>query len=394
MSATGVVLESRPEGVPEGTAAADVVAFQAGLLPALRELVDRATPADVERALQAHRRSFADFAALLSPAAAVRLEDLARLAHETTVRRFGRVVRLFAPLYVSNECVSVCSYCGFSSGNDVPRRTLTPDELWAEAHALLELGFRHVLLVAGEHARIVSKDYLVDAVRLLAPLLPSLSVEVQVWDSATYRRLVEAGCEGLIVYQETYDRETYAGVHLKGKKRNYDWRLGAADRGAEAGMRRLGIGALLGLHDDWRSEALSLAAHARALLRRWWRCDLTVALPRLRPAAGGYQPAVPVSDAEFVQLLCALRLFLPDVGLTLSTREPPALRDALLRLGVTQMSAGSHTEPGGYAAPSEAEAQFEVSDTRAPMVVAGALRAAGYEPVWIDTIGAKRVAGR
>ncbi len=390
MTAVSLTLESRPEGVPEGTAAADVGAFQAGPLPALRELVATATEADVDRALRASRRSFADFAALLSPAAAERLEELARLAHETTIRRFGRVVRLFAPLYLSNECVSVCSYCGFSSGNDVARRTLAPDELLAEARALLDLGFRHLLLVAGEHARIVSKDFLVDTVRLLAPLVPSLSVEVQVWDVATYRRLVEAGCEGLVVYQETYDRDTYAQVHIKGKKRNYDWRLAAPDRGAEAGMRRLGIGALLGLHEDWPSEALSLAAHARALLRRWWRCDLTVALPRLRPAAGDYQPAAPLTDPEFAQLLCALRLFLPDVGLTLSTREPPVLRDALLPLGVTQMSAGSHTEPGGYAAPSDAEAQFEVSDTRAPAEVAAAVRAIGYEPVWIDTIGARR----
>ena len=390
MTLTAVALESRPEGVPEGTAAADVVEFQTHHLAALRHLADTATEGDVERALRAPRRSFADLAALLSPAAATRLEDLARLAHETTVRRFGRVVRLFAPLYLSNECVSVCSYCGFSAGNEVARRTLSAGELRAEAEALLALGFRHLLLVAGEHARIVSKDYLVETVRLLAPVVPSISVEVQVWDTGTYRRLVDAGCEGLVVYQETYDRDTYAGVHLKGKKRNYDWRLAAPDRGAAAGMRRLGIGALLGLHHDWRSEALVLAAHARALLRRWWRCDLSVALPRLRPAAGGYEPAAPLADAEFAQLLCALRLFVPDVGLSLSTREPPALRDALLRLGVTQMSAGSHTEPGGYAAPSEAEAQFEVSDTRSPVDVAGVLRAAGYEPVWIDTIGARR----
>src|SRR5204862_1768702 len=200
-------------------------------------------------------------------------------AHQLTVRRFGRAVRLFAPLYVSNECVSTCTYCGFSAGNDIARRTLTPDEVRAEADALVARGFRHLLLVAGEHARIVSKDYLVDCVRALAPHVPSLSIEVQVWDTATYRRLVEAGCEGLVVYQEAYDRSTYGAVHLKGKKRNYDWRLAAPDRGAEAGMRHLGIGALLGLHPDWRAEAIAGATHARALARRWWRCDVSVALP-------------------------------------------------------------------------------------------------------------------
>ncbi|MGH9223182.1 MAG: 2-iminoacetate synthase ThiH [Acidimicrobiales bacterium] len=390
---TAVTLESRPDGVPVGTAAADVVAFRAGPLPALLERAARATDGDVARALASRHRTANDFAALLSPAAGApgRLEDLAAAAHETTVRRFGRVVRMFAPLYLSNECVSTCTYCGFSAGNDVVRRTLSVDEVRAEARALLARGFRHVLLVAGEHARIVSKDYLVDCVRALAPEVPSVSVEVQVWDTATYRRLVDAGCEGLVVYQETYDPGTYAAVHLKGKKRNYDWRLAAPDRGAEAGMRRLGIGALLGLHGDWRAEALVLAAHAHALLRRWWRCDLTVALPRLRPAAGEYEPAHPLADAGLVQLLCALRLYLPDVGVSLSTREPPGLRDALVPLGVTQLSAGSHTEPGGYTAASDAGAQFEVSDTRMPAEVAATLRGSGYEPVWIDTIGARRL---
>jgi 2-iminoacetate synthase len=381
MTATAVELESRPTSVPPGTAAADLEATD---LAGLRALVERATPADVQRALRSSRRSLADLAALLSPAAEGRLEDLARASHELTVRRFGHTVRLFAPLYLSNECVSTCTYCGFSAENEIARRTLSSDEAAAEAAELVGRGFRHLLLVSGEHARIVSKDYLVDACRALSPIVPELSIEVQVWDTDTYRRLVEAGCDGLVVYQETYNRDTYRAVHLKGKKRNYDWRLGALDRGAEAGMRRLGLGALLGLHGDWRSEVLATAAHARALIRRWWRCEVSVSLPRLRPAAGGFEPADPVSDRHFVQLLCALRLVLPDVGITLSTRERPELRDALLRLGITSMSAGSHTEPGGYAGPTDAEPQFSVSDGRSPAEVAAVLRAAGYDPVWKD----------
>ena len=242
MTAVGVDLQSRPAGVPAGTAAADLLAID---LDRLRRIVDRANPAAVERVLRARRRTIADFAVLLSAAAADRIEDMAAAAQSTTVRRFGRTVRLFAPLYLSNECVSTCTYCGFSAGNEIARRTLSPDEALTEARALHARGFRHLLLVSGEHARVVSKDYLVDCVRVLAPEIPSLSVEVQVWDTETYRRLVEAGCEGLVVYQETYDRDTYAGVHLKGKKRNYDWRLAALDRGAEAGMRRLGLGALI-----------------------------------------------------------------------------------------------------------------------------------------------------
>ena len=389
MSPPGTVrvdLESRPAGVPPESAAADLLAAD---VASLAGLAGAATEADVDRALRAPRRSLADLAALLSPAAAGRLEEMAALAHHASVRRFGRVVRLFAPLYLSNECVSSCTYCGFSAENRIARRTLAPDEVLTEARALVDRGFRHVLLVSGEHARIVSKDYLVECVRVLAPVVPSISVEVQAWDTATYRRLVDAGCEGLVVYQETYDRGTYAASHLKGKKRNYDWRLAAPDRGAEAGMRTLGIGALLGLHPDWRAEVITVAAHARALLRRWWRCEVAVSLPRLRPAAGGFAPARAVSDAEFVQVLCALRLCLPDVGVSLSTRESPAFRDGVFRLGVTAMSAGSHTEPGGYAAPSAAEPQFEVADTREPAQVAAVLRAAGYEPVWKDTLGAR-----
>ncbi|HEX7168920.1 MAG TPA: 2-iminoacetate synthase ThiH [Acidimicrobiales bacterium] len=376
-----VELESRPSGVPDGTAAADVVATD---VAGLRAFVARASDADVTRALARPRRGLDDFAVLLSDAASTRLEELALAAHETTVRRFGRTIHLFAPLYLSNECVSTCTYCGFSAGNEIARRTLGVDEVVAEALELRSRGFRHVLLVAGEHARIVSKDYLVDCVRALAPHVPSISLEVQVWDEATYARLVEAGCDGLVVYQETYDRDTYAAVHLKGKKRNYDWRLAAPDRAAAAGMRRLGIGTLLGLHDDWRSEAITVAAHARALIRRWWRAEVTVSLPRLRPAAGGFEPRDVVDDRAFVQLLCALRLALPDVGIVLSTREEAAFRDALLRLGVTHMSAGSHTEPGGYAAATDADEQFSVADTRSPAEVAAVLRAAGYDPVWKD----------
>ena len=381
-----VELDSRPDGVPPGSAAADLLGVD---LAPLAERARTATVADVERALSAPRRGPADLAALLSPVAADRLEELAGLAHAASLRRFGRVVRLFAPLYLSNECVSSCTYCGFSAGNDIARRTLSPAEVLVEARTLVARGFRHVLLVSGEHARIVSKDYLVECVRTLAPVVPSISVEVQAWDTATYRRLVEAGCEGLLVYQETYDRDTYSASHLKGKKRNFDWRLAAPDRGAEAGMRSLGVGALLGLHPDWRAEVLAVALHARALLRRWWRCEVAVSLPRLRPAAGEFSAVREVTDPEFVQALCALRLCLPDVGIALSTRESPAFRDGVFRLGVTAMSAGSHTEPGGYAAPSGAEPQFEVSDTRDPAEVAAMLRSAGYEPVWKDTIGAR-----
>jgi 2-iminoacetate synthase len=381
VSTTPVALGSRPDRAPESSAAADVVGTD---LAALRRTAVSADDTDVDRALQRGRPGLDDFAVLLSDAAAARLEDLAQVANRLTVARFGRTMRLFSPLYLSNECVSTCTYCGFSAGNSIARRTLSLTEVEAEAEELHRRGFRHLLLVAGEHARVVNRDYLIDCVQTVAPYFAQVGIEVQVWDTDTYARLLAAGCDGVTVYQETYDVATYASVHLKGKKRNYIWRLAAPDRAAEAGMRRLAVGALLGLHPDWRSDAMALAAHAGALMRRWWRCEVSVSLPRLRPAAGGYEPADPVSDAELAQLVCALRIAMPDVGISLSTREPAALRDALVPLGVTIMSAGSHTEPGGYASPSDAEPQFAISDTRSPAEVAASLHARGYDPVWKD----------
>lgn len=343
-----------------------------------------ATDADVTAALAREKRDLRDLAVLLSPAAGARLEDLAQEARRLTLQRFGRAVRLFAPLYVSNACLSTCTYCGFAKDLDVARKTLTPAEVEAEAKLLCARGFRHLLLVSGEHRVEVSPDYLLDVVARLAPFVPSIAIETQTWSDDTYARLVAAGAEGVVHYQETYDRKRYAEVHLAGWKRDYDRRLASTERAARAGIRRLGIGALLGLAEDWRADVLAVAAHAAFLLRRYWRTEVTVALPRIKPSASGYQPLVPVTDREYVQALAALRLYEPEAGIVLSTREPAALRDGLVRIAVTHMSAGSSTEPGGYAHPGEAQEQFHVSDERTPAEVARMLEAAGYEPVWKD----------
>jgi 2-iminoacetate synthase len=340
---------------------------------------------DVEKALVSRTRGPADLAALLSPAGLARLEDVAAAAHALTVRRFGRTMHLFAPLYLSNECVSECTYCGFQVWNrDIVRRTLDPREVAAETRYLTSRGFRHVLLVAGEHPKHVSADYVTSCIEAVAAEVPHVSIEVQAWDETTYRRFVDAGCDGVVLYQETYDERVYPEFHLKGNKRYFAWRLGAPERAGDAGVRRLGIGTLLGLNTDWRWEVLAVASHALFLLRRCWRADLTVSLPRLEPAAGFETPPHVITDAQFALATCALRLALPDVGIVLSTREPAHLRDGLLRLGVTHMSAGSRTEPGGYEQPGEAEPQFEISDERAPADVATALVGAGYDPVWKD----------
>ncbi len=344
---------------------------------------ENATPEEVERALRAARPDFADFLALLSPRAASRLETLARRAQSLTRERFGRVVQLYAPLYVSNECTNACLYCGFSRANPIRRITLTAEEVVSEARVLWEQGFRNLLLVSGEAPSVVPVEEWEQLARGLHGLFPSLSVEIYPLDESGYRRLVDAGVDGLTVYQETYDRTLYERVHPAGRKADYDWRLGAAERGAAAGMRRVGIGALLGL-GPWRREAVALGLHALWMQREHWRTQVCLSFPRLRRAAGGFEPPQPVSDAELLQLACALRLLLPDAGLFLSTRESAGFRDGIAPICITHMSAGSRTEPGGYTRPDEAAGQFSVEDRRPATEVAAGLLRAGLEPVWKD----------
>jgi 2-iminoacetate synthase len=351
-----------------------------------------ATDLDVSRALAkpAGSRDLEDFSALISPAAAARLEELARASHALTLRRFGRTVHMYAPMYLSNECLTTCTYCGFAKGLPIARKTLSIEQAAREGEFLRARGYRHVLLLTGEHQKLTGVDFLCEHVAALRALFPQISLEVQVWNEDEYRRLAAAGADGVVIYQETYDPDSYARFHLGGKKRDYDFRLEGPERAARAGVRRLGIGALLGLHEPWREDAVALAAHALHLLKVAWRQELAVSVPRIRPSASGYSPEHPVTDAELAQLVCALRLVLPDAGLVMSTREAAGFRDGLVPLGVTHTSAGSHTDPGGYTEPGVAEGQFEVDDTRAPEEVANALRALGYEPVWKDWDAAMR----
>ena len=316
----------------------------------LPSLVKRSLEANanaVRESLAKSKLSLADFANLISPAAAEFLEHLGRRSHTMTQQRFGKVIRLFAPLYLSNECINNCHYCGFSRDNPILRVTLSLDEVKREAAEIKSQGFRNLLLVAGEHPKFVSSHYLRECIAALHTDWPGLSLEVGPMETADYAPLVAAGADGLVVYQETYDRKVYADMHTAGPKRNFDWRLETPERAYAAGFRRLGISPLYGLA-DWRFEAISVAAHADYLLRNCWKAQLTISLPRLRPCAGEFQPLTHMSDRDLAQLVCAFRLMFPDVGLVLSTREPARLRDGLIPLGITMMSAGSHTEPGGY----------------------------------------------
>ncbi|MCH2062718.1 MAG: 2-iminoacetate synthase [Roseibacillus sp.] len=354
------------------------------------------------------------FETLLEPLPPTELEALARKSSALSRRQFGHTMRLFAPLYLSNECVNNCSYCGFSRDNPILRTTLTLKQVADEAGHLHALGFRNLLLVAGEHPKFVSDGYLQECLRLLAPSIPTLGIEVGPMEDEQYAELVTCGAEGLVVYQETYHRETYEELHTAGPKKKFDWRLDCPERAYAGGFRRIGIGALFGLA-DWRTEALSLAAHLEYLYRHCWKAQFTISFPRLRPHAGNHRhqtdPELMFNDRQLVQLICAFRLTFPRVGIVLSTREPATLRDRLFPLGVTHVSAGSHTEPGGYTGAgrddlhrtikgrrieidhaehatgcshTRATPQFEIDDDRSAETVAAQLRSQGFDPVWKD----------
>ncbi len=348
------------------------------------ERIQCITELEVEACLSKARLSWQDAAVLLSPAARSYLEDIARRAHSITAQRFGKVIQMYAPMYLSNECNNICTYCGFSFNNTIRRHTLTVEEAARESRILHRMGFRHILLLTGEEIRRVGVDYLEAVVRKIRPYFHSVSIEVQPLSIEQYKRLIEAGVDGLTVYQETYNPETYRQVHLKGRKRNFEWRLETAERGARAKMRRVNIGALLGLSDDWRTEGFYIAAHAAHLLRHYWQSQILISFPRIRPAEGEYQLRKRVTDSALVQLICGMRLLFPDAGLVLSTRESAILRDRLIPLGITQMSAGSRTNPGGYTAEERSGEQFAIDDSRSPEEVARVILQHGYEPVWKD----------
>jgi 2-iminoacetate synthase len=350
----------------------------------VRRRIAAKTEADVRRALGRSRGSvdLEDFAALLSPAAGPHLEEMAQAAHAYTVERFGRTMRLYAPLYLSNACANVCTYCGFSAHNRIRRKVLSDPEILAEAAVLRARGFDSVLLVTGETAR-VGRDYLAGALQLLRPQFSGLWIEVQPLPEADYAALAGEGLSAVLVYQETYDPETYPRHHLSGPKADMAWRLDTPDRLGRARIKRIGLGALYGL-SDWRADAWFTGLHLRHVETVHWRTRTSVSFPRLRPHEGADVALTPFGERDLVQAACAFRLLSPEAELSLSTRESAAFRDRAFRLGFTSMSAGSRTNPGGYASAPESLEQFAVDDPRSPEEVAAFLRAQGYEPVWKD----------
>jgi 2-iminoacetate synthase len=349
------------------------------------QVLDAITVQDIERELAAPAGKFSPerLAAFVSPAAQNYLEPMAQIARHLTLERFGRTIQLYAPLYLSNVCVNNCLYCGYNASSKSRRTRLSIDEALAEAAIIASEGFRHILLVSGEDKKFVSVEYLCELAQKLRKTFSSITIEIYQMTKDEYNTLCEAGVDGVTLYQETYDRAEYARWH-SGPKADYDRRLRAHDDAAQSGMRRLGLGSLLGLA-DWRLEAIALGLHASYLMKRYWQSLVSFSFPRLRPAHNvGCKFEHLLSDKDLVLMILALRLCFADAGLYLSTRESAALRDHLAELGITHMSAGSKTNPGGYSGKTDAIEQFEVSDSRTPAEVAAMLRQKGLEPVWKD----------
>ena len=341
------------------------------------------TARDVERALGRSGRDLDDLKALLSPAAAPYLEEMAQLSQRMTQKRFGKVIQLYIPLYLSNECQNICTYCGFSYENRIARRTLSAGELLSETAAIKAMGYEHVLLVSGEANQTVGVDYFAKALDVVRPHFAQVSMEVQPLECEDYSLLMEHGLHSVLVYQETYHREDYRLHHPKGKKSNFEYRLGTPDRLGKAGIHKMGLGVLIGL-EDWRTDGWFTGLHLRYLEGLYWRTKYSLSFPRLRPHAGGLAPKVVMSDRELIQLICAYRLVDEEVELSLSTRESPVFRDHAVRMGITSISAGSRTNPGGYSVDPGSLEQFEIHDDRSPAEIAAMIRHQGYDPVWKD----------
>jgi 2-iminoacetate synthase len=338
----------------------------------------------VHRSLHAERQTPKDLLTLLAPRAADHLEAMAQKARRLTIQHFGRTMQLYIPLYISNFCNSECIYCGFNRRHAIRRRKLTLAEIDTEARKIAATGMRHILVLTGEAPKLTPIAYLTAAVEILKSYFASISIEMHPMETSEYEQLKKAGVDGLTVYQEVYDRQVYAQVHLAGAKTDYRFRLDAPARGARAGFRWVNVGALLGLADP-RKEAFFTGLHAHYLTQRFLETEVSISMPRINPAEGGFQPLFTVDDRTFVQFLTAFRLFLPRAGIPISTRERPDFRDRLMHLGVTRLSAGSRTDVGGYThAASAGCKQFEISDERSVPEMVATIEAAGLQPVYKD----------
>ena len=346
------------------------------------DMVRMADETSVRRALDAANLHEEELAALVSPAAANLIEDLAQRAQERTRTHFGRTIALYVPLYLSDYCSGGCTYCGFASDRRHARRRLEPADMLREFEVIKAMGFDEILLLTGERTSQADYAYVCDAVAEAARHFAAVTVETFPMTDDEYRGLADAGCVGVTLYQETYDPIQYAPLHRWGPKRDYSNRLEAPARVLGASIRFVGLGALLGISEPF-FDMIALYRHARHLQHRFWQAGLTISFPRVCPQEGGFVPPYPVSDRQLAQFIFAFRIVMPDVPLTLSTRESAAFRDGIAGVGISKMSIGSRTTVGGYETPNESpDGQFHVNDDRNVETFCAALKAKGLETVF------------
>ncbi|MDD6178106.1 MAG: 2-iminoacetate synthase ThiH [Succinivibrionaceae bacterium] len=348
--------------------------------------VDNKSENEVLRALSKARNDelldLGDFMALISPKATKYLREMSILAKKYTRRRFGNGVSMYVPLYLSNLCSNNCSYCGFAVHNKFARRVLNAEETELECQAIQKMGYENILVVTGENQRRCGMDYFREMLPIVQKYSSYMSMEVQPMDTNEYAELKTLGVDAVMVYQETYDPECYKQNHLSGKKTDMRYRMETPERLGDAGIDKVGIGALLGLF-DWKADTVALAMHLLYMRKHYWQTRMNLSFPRLRPAAGGFEPVSPVGDIDMIKVICAWRLFDHELEISISTRENALFRDAIVPIAITSISAQSSTAPGGYAVCREDDLpQFIINDDRSVKEVTDALKHNGLEPIF------------
>ncbi len=349
----------------------------------VKELIYNADENKILNSLHKNTLNEKDLAYILSPKADKYIEKMANLSRNITLSRFGKTIKIYAPVYLSNYCTNACVYCGFNRSNKIPRMALSMEEIQKEIEIVAKSGIQNVILVTGDNMKKFSVDMLQEAVVLCSRYFSLVSIEVPSLTADEYINLHKAGADGLTMFQETYIEELYPKFHPSGPKSNYLYRLDTPERAAASGMRFIGLGALLGLA-DYRIDTFYLCMHNRYLSRKYWKSSISASFPRIRNAAGEYTPENDVNDKTLLQLMFAYRIFNHDAGINISTRENAIFRDKLIHLGATIMSAGSKTEPGGYSASQEEAGQFQIEDNRSVDEFCNAVRNQGYDPVMKD----------
>ncbi len=350
----------------------------------IHKYLNSATITDVQQTLKKSKLSFSDFLNLISPAAEPMLDDIRIRAEKIKKMYFGKTVRLYSPLYISNYCINECNYCGFRKGIKAERKRLSIDEIIDETKIIKSYGIDSLLLVSGEDPKAVSIDLLEEIVHKLKNDFSYIAVEIYPMNVENYKRLFNAGVHGVTLYQETYNKELYENIHLSGPKSNYNKRLDFIENAAKAGMYNIGLGALLGLY-DWRIEATSMAAHGAWLRKKYWNTKVQFSFPRITPVKDSFEIPHSVSEQSLEQMILAFRLFFPESNLFLSTREHAKFRDKCAVTCASHLSAASKVIPGGYIESDNDDlGQFSLNDTRTVQEITDCLKTQNLEIIHKD----------